>query len=92
MAVSCGYQNQGVTGTAHNALIELPLSLIRTFTASHFACLLSYRRLRIHTESADHNLTEQDVRSRAEAHCANTAGGEFHPAPRTCQISLTATV
>jgi len=32
MAVSCGYQNQGVTGTAHSALLELPLSLIRTFT------------------------------------------------------------
>jgi len=32
MAVSCGYQNQGVTGTAHDALLELPLSLIRTFT------------------------------------------------------------
>ena len=42
-----------------------------------------YRRLRILTESADLFLQKLKERSRAQAQNAFTAGGDFHPAPRT---------
>ena len=42
------------------------------------------RRLRSLTESADPFGWPPKGRSRAQASNANTAGGDFHPAPRTC--------